>query len=217
MTPSPNTSPSSLWPLNPTMSHNNNKNNGGLHACVGAAEDVEPFLQLTCIVVECESKQQFERFWFPCTGLFIFFLLCLVSPSTVCLYTAWKFYAHTPSLLLFWWISSATYRPGIWTTAFESFSVDPFWTQIFLKQCRGKQGKKDCFGTCGHCLNLPLLLPVATSESLLLLVKYGFDVFCYPRLVVWVTKHSPCWDNAVHTENDIVCNGLSKPINVLSI
>ena len=51
-------------------------------------------------------------------------------------------------------------------------------------------------------LKLPQLLPVATSESPLLLVENGFDVFCYPRLVVWLTMHSPRWDNAVHTEID---------------
>ena len=39
MTPSPHPSTSCLWPLNPVTSHNNN--NGGLHACVRAAEDIE--------------------------------------------------------------------------------------------------------------------------------------------------------------------------------
>ena len=68
---------------------------------------------------------------------------------------------------------------------------------------------------CGQGLNVPQLLPVATAESPRLPVKYGFDVFSYLRLVVWVTKHSPCWDNAVHTEICVVCNALSKPINVL--
>ena len=57
-----------------TVSQNDNNNNGRLHACVHAAEDIEPFLQLTHLVVECESQQQFDliigrhkRFWFPCT------------------------------------------------------------------------------------------------------------------------------------------------------
>ena len=35
-------STSSLQPLNPVMSHNNNDNNGELHAGVRAAEDIEP-------------------------------------------------------------------------------------------------------------------------------------------------------------------------------
>ena len=43
----------------------------------------------------------------------VFFFLCSASPSTVCLFTARKLYVHAPSLLHFWWISSATYRPGI--------------------------------------------------------------------------------------------------------
>ena len=40
MTPTPHPSTSSLWPLNPAPSRNNN--NGRLHACVLAAEDIEP-------------------------------------------------------------------------------------------------------------------------------------------------------------------------------
>ena len=77
MPPSPHPSISSLRPLNPVTSHNNNNNNGGLHAPVRATEDIEPFLQLTRLVVECESQQQFDliigphkRFWFPCTSHF---------------------------------------------------------------------------------------------------------------------------------------------------
>ena len=92
MTPSPHPSTSCLRPLNPTMSHNNNNNNGGLHACVRAAEDIEPFLQLTRLVVEWESQQQFdlikgphERFWFPCTSHF-HILLVVFGFSVYCLF-----------------------------------------------------------------------------------------------------------------------------------
>ena len=42
VTPSPHPSTSSLQPLNPAMSHHNNNNIGGLHACVRSAEDIEP-------------------------------------------------------------------------------------------------------------------------------------------------------------------------------
>ena len=91
MTPSPRPSTSCLWPLNPTTSHNNN-NNGGLHARVRAAEDIEPFLQLTRLVVECESQQQFDlitgphkRFWFPCTSHF-HLLLVVFGFSVYCLF-----------------------------------------------------------------------------------------------------------------------------------
>ena len=35
----------------------------------------------------------------------VFFLLCWVSPSTVCLFTVCNLYVHAPSLLHFWWIS----------------------------------------------------------------------------------------------------------------
>ena len=75
MTPTPHPSTSGLQPLKPAKSRNNNNNNGGLHACVRAAKDIEPFLKLTCLVVECESQQQFDlincpqkQFWFPCTN-----------------------------------------------------------------------------------------------------------------------------------------------------
>ena len=80
MTPSPYPSTSCLRPLNPTTSHNNNNNNGGLHACVCAAEDIEPCLQLTRLVVECESQQQTipvslpSPFWSSCC---VWFLLLL--------------------------------------------------------------------------------------------------------------------------------------------
>ena len=68
--PTPRPLASDLWT---PWRHHNNK--GGLQACVRAAEDIEPVLQLTCLVVECESQQQFDlvigphkRFWFPCTS-----------------------------------------------------------------------------------------------------------------------------------------------------
>ena len=80
MKPSPHPSTSCLRPLNPATSNNNNS--GGLHACVCAAEDIEPFLQLTRLVVECESQQRFDLINGPHKRL----LLCLVSLS-VCLFT----------------------------------------------------------------------------------------------------------------------------------
>ena len=74
-------------------SHNNNNNNGGLR--VRATEDIEPFLQLIRLVVECESQQQVDLITvhtkdsgFLALAIFIFILLCLVSPSTVCLQRA---------------------------------------------------------------------------------------------------------------------------------
>ena len=116
------------------------------------------FLQLTRLVVEYESQQQFnfiigphKRFWFPCSGHFlsssccVWFLLLL----SVCL-SVHKLYAHALSLLLrFWLISSATYRPGIWTTAFwVIFS----WYSVanVLEITQRKTEEKDHFGTCGQ-------------------------------------------------------------------
>ena len=78
------------WP-HPVTSHNNNNNNGGLHAHVRAAEDIEPFLRLTRLVVECEWQQQFglingphKRFWFPSTRHF--HLLVVFGFSVYCLF-----------------------------------------------------------------------------------------------------------------------------------
>ena len=62
---------------------------------------------------------------------------------------------------------------------------------------------------CSH------LLPVASSESPLLLIEDDFDVPCYLWLVICITMDSPNWDNGVHTENDIVRDTLCEYINVL--
>ena len=79
-------------------------------------------------------------------AIFLFFLLCSVSPSTVCLSTVHVLYAHATSLLLrFCWISSATYGPGIWTTAFWVIYNGSVWTQIFLKRCWGRRGGNRLF------------------------------------------------------------------------
>ena len=141
------------------MSHNNNNNNGSLHVRVRATEDIEPFLQLTCLVVECESQQQFglitgphRRFWFPCTSHF-HLLLVVFGFSVYCLFTERKLNVHAQCLLRFWWMSSATYRPGIWTSAFSVIFSGSVWTQIFLKRWRGRRRKKrDRFRPCGRGL-----------------------------------------------------------------
>ena len=95
MTPSPHPLTSSLRPLSPVTSHNNNNNNnsGGLHACVHATEDIEP-----TGVTRAERKRIMDNR----IAIFAFFLFCSVSPSTVCLYTVHKLYAHALSLLLLW-------------------------------------------------------------------------------------------------------------------
>ena len=160
MTPSPHPSTSCLRPLNPTTSHNNN--NGGLHVCVRPAEDIEPFLQLTHLVVECESQQQFDlingphkQFWFPRTSHFRL-LLVVFGFSVHCLFTVRKIYARAPSLLpRFWWISSATYRPGLWTTMFFGhFQWILMDANIVETMSRDTDEKKGCFRACGRALRL---------------------------------------------------------------
>ena len=57
MTPLPHPWTSSLQPLNPATSHNNNNiNNGGLHACVRAAEDIKPIR-----VTRANTKEMWEK------------------------------------------------------------------------------------------------------------------------------------------------------------
>ena len=124
MTPLPHPSTSSLRPLDPATSHNNNNinNNGGLHACVGAAEDIEPIRAISQLDY-AERKKATD---------FISFSLCSVPPSTVCLYTACKLYAHAPSLLL---------RFGEFRFQFSPVRLD--YELHLLKRCQGR--KKDCF------------------------------------------------------------------------
>ena len=95
-------------------------------------------LQGKNIMLLCHYAEQI-RIMDNWVAIFVFFLLCSVSPSTVCLYTVRNLYAHSPShLLCFWWISSATYRPAIWTTACWVISNGSVWLQTLLKQCQGR-------------------------------------------------------------------------------
>ena len=80
---------------------------------------------------------------FLAVAIFIFFLLCSVSPSTVCLFTARKLSEHAPCLLLhLWWMSSATYRLEYELQRFRSFSVD---ANILETMARKTENKKIVF------------------------------------------------------------------------
>ena len=119
-------STSNLRPLNPATSHNNNNNNNnGLHACDRAAEDIEPIrvtrtkysAALSLRWAKKDYGQPTSHFLLP---LAVFFFYCLFVYSTQALCTC-----------------SATYRPGIWTTACWVVYNGSVWTQIFLKRWRG--------------------------------------------------------------------------------
>ena len=155
----------------PATSHNNNNNNGGLHARVRATEDIEPFLQLTCLAL---SQQQFnlingphKRFWFPCTS---HLLLGVFGFSVYCLFTARKLNAHAPCLLLcFWWMSSATYRLEYEPQRFRSFSVNPCGCKHSWNDAEEDGEKMSVFArldgpseTRGHW---PLLAPPRTAPG----------------------------------------------------
>ena len=125
-------------PLNPRTSHYKNNNNGGLHACVRATEDIEPFLHLTCLVVECESQQQFdlinstrERFWFPCTSHF-HLLLVVFGFSVYCLFVFGECQALPIGL---------EYE----LQRFRSFSVDPYGCKYSWNDAEEDRGKKIVF------------------------------------------------------------------------
>ena len=130
MTPSAHPSTSSLRPLNPATSHNSR-----LHARVRAAEDIEPFLKLTRLVVECESQQQFvitgphKRFWFPCTS---YFHLLVVFGFFVCLFV----YSAQALCACFFSVFGECQSPPIGLEyelqCFRSFS-GTVWTQILKR------------------------------------------------------------------------------------
>ena len=136
MTPWPHPSTPSLRPLNPAMSHNNNNNNnnGGLHACIRAAEDIEPIGQN--ILLLCHYAEQ-KRIVDNRIRHIVFFLLCLVSPSTVCLYTVHKLYAHAPSLLQVPPIGLEYELQRV-----ESFTMDPFGRKYFWNDAEEDGGTK---------------------------------------------------------------------------
>ena len=74
-------------------------------------------------------------------SIFVFFLFCSTSPSTVCLFTVRKLYAHAQSRPLCF-LGEFQALPGIWTTACWVIYSGSIWTQIFLKRCQGRRGKK---------------------------------------------------------------------------
>ena len=131
---SPHPSTSSLRPLNPATSHNNNNNNNNNYMLVFMLQKILSPLGLIGqnIKLLCHYAER-KR---------IMFLFCLASAFIVCSYTVRKLYAYAPSLLRFWWISSATYRPGIWTKACWVICNGSVWTQIFLKRCQGRLANK---------------------------------------------------------------------------
>ena len=66
---------------------------------------------------------------------FSFHCLFVYSAQALCTCSV----ASSPFFL---WISSATYRPGIWTTACWVIFSGSVWMQIFLKRCQGRRGGK---------------------------------------------------------------------------
>ena len=87
---------------------------------------------------------------FLALAIFVFiFFLRLVSPSTsVSLQRASFVSMLRLFFFFFWWISSTTYSPGIWTTAFSVVFRGTVWTQIFLKRCQGRRGEKKIVFIC---------------------------------------------------------------------
>ena len=91
--------------------------------------------------------------------LALFFLLCLVSPSTVYLFTARKLNAHAPCLLRFWLMSSVTFRLEYELQRFRSFSVDPYGRKYSWNNAKEDGEKKDCFRPSGRPLRALMVQP----------------------------------------------------------
>ena len=80
--------------------------------------------------------------------------LCSIFPSTVCLYTACKFYAHAPLLFLCFLVNFKRHLfIGLEYELkhVESFTDGSVWTQIFLKRCQGRWGGKRLFWYIWTC------------------------------------------------------------------
>ena len=156
-------------------------------ACDRATEDIEPFLQLTHLVVECESQQQFDPIMvhtndsgFLALTILVFFFLCSVSPSTVCLFTAHKLYVHAPSRLLHFLVNFLEYE----RQRVESFSVDLFGRKYSWNNAK-EGGGKYCFGKCGHGLGLTVLpLPLASFFSTALTFNFWIFPACWSAVSI---------------------------------
>ena len=86
-----------------------------------------------------------------CVCVFICVLVCVYMSVCECVCMCVYICAHTPSLLLhFWLISSATYRLEYELQCVESFSMDPFGCKYSWNDAKEDGGKKECFGACGH-------------------------------------------------------------------
>ena len=119
------------------MSHNSNNNNGRLHACVHAAEDIELirvttakyYAPLPLRWVKKDSGQAHTPHHFRSTAKGFLLLLSVCIQRASCM----------SMLRLFF------YRPEIWTKASWVVYNGSIWTQVFLKRCQGRQGKKQSF------------------------------------------------------------------------
>ena len=111
MTPSRRPSTSEPETSHNINNNNNNNNNSGLHTHVRAAEDIEPYSPCSRVWVAAAVR---PHYWsthdsgFLALAIFFFFFLCCIQHAS---------FKYMLCLLHFWLISSATYRPGIWTTA----------------------------------------------------------------------------------------------------
>ena len=110
-----------VWTANPHTLRIDDANNGGLHACVCLSGLLGQNILLLCHYAERKRIMDHQL------DIFIFFFLCSLSPSTVCLCTVQKLYAHALSLRLrYWWIQVAAIGLEYELQHVESFTMDPF-------------------------------------------------------------------------------------------
>ena len=148
MMPSPHPSTSSLWPLNPAMSHNNN-NNGGLCACVCAAEDIDPIRVTRAKYYAPLPLRWAKKDYGQTTNHFR--LLLVVLLLSVCIQHA----SFMHMLRLFFSVYGEFPAPSIGLEYelkhAESFTMDLFGRKYSWNDAK-EDGGKNHFGTCGHGL-----------------------------------------------------------------
>ena len=154
MTPSPHPSTSSLRPLNPVTSLNNN-NNGKLHACVRAAEDIEPIkvtrakysVPLPTCWVKKDYGQPINHFRLLLV-VFGFFFYCLsvynAQALSACSVPSSLFLVNFKCHLWAWNTNYSVLNRLQWIRSDANI----------LEKMLRKTGEKDCIGMCGHGLRL---------------------------------------------------------------
>ena len=138
-------STSSLRPLNPATSHNNsnnNNNNGGQHACVGAAEDIEPIRVTRAKYSAALLLRWAEKVYGWLTRHFLLLLVFGLFFYCLFVYSMQALCTCSISSSLFLVNFKRHLQTRMWTTACWVVYNGSIRTQISLKRCRGRWREK---------------------------------------------------------------------------